>query len=95
MRARAQIRELYGDDYLPDQPRRYTSKSKNAQEAHEAIRPAGETIRTPQSLRGELGDDAAKLYELIWKRTVASQMKDARGKRTTCGFVADSPAKGR
>jgi DNA topoisomerase-1 len=92
--ARAQIRELYGDDYLPDQPRRYTSKSKNAQEAHEAIRPAGETMRTPQSLRGELGDDAAKLYELIWKRTVASQMKDARGKRTNVRLVADSPSEG-
>ena len=75
--ARSQVRELYGAEYLPDTPRRFTSKVKNAQEAHEAIRPAGETFRTP----GETGlsGDEFRLYELVWKRTVASQMRDAAG----------------
>ncbi|MGJ9412734.1 type I DNA topoisomerase [Aeromicrobium sp. CF4.19] len=75
--ARRQVKELYGGDYLPDAPRTYGGSSKNAQEAHEAIRPAGESFRTPQQtgLRG----DEARLYELIWKRTIASQMKDAKG----------------
>ncbi|HEX6194265.1 MAG TPA: type I DNA topoisomerase [Jiangellaceae bacterium] len=75
--ARSQVRELYGADYLPDVPRRYSSKVKNAQEAHEAIRPAGDTFRTP----GETGlsGDEFRLYELIWKRTIASQMRDALG----------------
>ncbi|MCU1350992.1 MAG: topoisomerase [Acidimicrobiales bacterium] len=77
--ARRQVRELYGADYVPDQPRTYDRKVKNAQEAHEAIRPAGESFRTPESLRGELRTDQLRLYELIWKRTVASQMVDARG----------------
>ncbi len=77
--ARSQARELYGADYVPDTPRTYDRKVKNAQEAHEAIRPAGESFRTPESLRGELRSDALRLYELIWKRTVASQMVDARG----------------
>lgn len=80
--ARSQIVELYGQRNLPDQPRQYASKSKNAQEAHEAIRPAGETFRTPQSLVGELDTDEQKLYDLIWKRTIACQMKDAHGFRT-------------
>ncbi len=80
--ARTQVAELYGEDYLPPKPRVYTRKSKNAQEAHEAIRPAGETFRTPKSLEGELDPDALRLYELIWKRTVASEMKDAEGMRT-------------
>jgi len=93
--ARAQIRELYGEEYLPTGPRTYTSKSKNAQEAHEAIRPAGDAMRTPKSVAGELDADALKLYELIWKRTVASQMKDAQGLRTSVRFVADGGPDGR
>jgi DNA topoisomerase-1 len=75
--ARAQVRELYGNDFLPDKARTYASKVKNAQEAHEAIRPSGNTFRTPASTR--LNGDEFRLYELIWKRTVASQMKDATG----------------
>jgi len=93
--ARAQASELYGDDYLPDKARVYASKSKNAQEAHEAIRPTGETFRTPKSLEGELSADQLKVYELIWQRTVASQMKDARGKRTTVRVEADGGAAGK
>jgi DNA topoisomerase-1 len=81
--ARAQARELYGADYVPDAPRRYNRKVKNAQEAHEAIRPAGDSFRTPASLRGELGNDEYRLYELIWQRTVASQMADAVGRSVT------------
>jgi DNA topoisomerase-1 len=92
--ARRQVQELYGAEYLPDKPRVYSSKSKNAQEAHEAIRPAGERIRTPQSLRGELDGDQLRLYELIWKRTLASQMKDATGMRTTVRFEAPTPDDG-
>ena len=75
--ARAQVAQLYGAEYLPEAPRRYSSKVKNAQEAHEAIRPAGEMFRTPGET-GLTGDDF-RLYELIWKRTVASQMRDATG----------------
>jgi DNA topoisomerase-1 len=75
--ARSQVRELYGAEYLPDSPRTYTSKVKNAQEAHEAIRPAGESFRTPAQTG--LTGDQFRLYELIWMRTVASQMKDAVG----------------
>jgi DNA topoisomerase I len=75
--ARKQARELYGDDYVPDQPRVYTSKVKTAQEAHEAIRPAGDSFKTPP--QSGLKGDEFRLYELIWKRTVASQMKDATG----------------
>ena len=77
--ARAQARQLYGPDYVPEVPRTYDRKVKNAQEAHEAIRPAGDSFRTPDSLAGELRGDELRLYELIWKRTVASQMVDARG----------------
>jgi DNA topoisomerase I len=79
--ARTQVRELYGADYLPDVPRRYDSKVKNAQEAHEAIRPSGDTFRTPAQT-GLKGDEF-RLYELIWMRTVASQMKDATGHTVT------------
>ncbi len=75
--ARAQARELYGAEYVPDAPRVYTSKVKSAQEAHEAIRPAGDSFRTPA--RTGLSGDEFRLYELVWKRTVASQMKDATG----------------
>ncbi|WP_240916990.1 type I DNA topoisomerase [Nocardioides sp. HDW12B] len=76
--ARGQVRELYGAEYLPDSPRTYQSKVKNAQEAHEAIRPAGESFRTPAQTG--LSGDEFRLYELIWMRTVASQMKDAQGR---------------
>lgn len=87
--ARTQVTELYGKEYLPDAPRTYASRSKNAQEAHEAIRPAGESFRTPQSVADELNEDQIKLYDLIWKRTVASQMKDATGMRTVVRVEAD------
>jgi DNA topoisomerase-1 len=77
--ARRRIETLYGKAYLPDAPRSYEKKVKNAQEAHEAIRPAGDDMRTPESLSRELSGDEARLYDLIWKRTIASQMTDARG----------------
>jgi DNA topoisomerase-1 len=77
--ARSQVAELYGAEYLPDSPRVYASKVKNAQEAHEAIRPAGDRFRTPESVEAELNKDEARLYDLIWKRTMASQMADAVG----------------
>lgn len=77
--ARRQASELYGPEYVPDAPRVYTSKAKGAQEAHEAIRPAGDHFRTPAQVARELSGDQFRLYELIWKRTVASQMADARG----------------
>lgn len=77
--ARAQARELYGDSYVSPQPRQYNRKVKNAQEAHEAIRPSGETFRTPGEIAREVDGDDFRLYELIWQRTVASQMADARG----------------
>ncbi|QFQ99240.1 type I DNA topoisomerase [Streptomyces phaeolivaceus] len=79
--ARAQVTQLYGADYLPAQPRTYAGKVKNAQEAHEAIRPSGDRFRTPAETG--LTGDQFKLYELIWKRTVASQMKDATGNSVT------------
>jgi DNA topoisomerase-1 len=77
--ARGQARDMYGAEHVPDSPRRYEKKVKNAQEAHEAIRPAGDSFRTPAQVAGELRGDEFALYELIWKRTVASQMADARG----------------
>ncbi len=77
--ARTQASQLYGAEYVAASPRQYTRKVKNAQEAHEAIRPAGETFATPDAVRHELGGDEFRLYELIWQRTVASQMADARG----------------
>ncbi len=86
--ARDQVRELYGGDYLPDAPRKYTSKVKNAQEAHEAIRPAGETFRTPAQTG--LSGDEFRLYELIWMRTVASQMRDAEGRSVTVRLGAQA-----
>ncbi len=81
--ARDLVRAEYGDDYLPATPRVYASKVKNAQEAHEAIRPAGHPFEFPGALRGRLDSDEYRLFELIWKRTVASQMADARGRRMT------------
>ncbi|QTE29727.1 type I DNA topoisomerase [Pengzhenrongella sicca] len=77
--ARRQAAELYGPEFVPSSPRVYSTKSKGAQEAHEAIRPAGDSFRTPAQVARELSGDQFKLYELIWKRTVASQMADARG----------------
>ena len=74
-----QIAELYGDRFVPPQPRTYTGKVKNAQEAHEAIRPAGDVFRTPGEVANELSTEEFKLYELIWRRTIASQMTDAVG----------------
>ncbi len=90
--ARTAIRELYGDDYLPAQPREYRTRVKNAQEAHEAIRPAGERIRTPDEVRSQLRGDHYQLYDLIWKRTIASQMSDARARRVTVRLDAVSSA---
>ncbi|MFM8896340.1 MAG: type I DNA topoisomerase, partial [Actinomycetales bacterium] len=81
--ARTQARELYGPQYVEDSPRRYDKKVKNAQEAHEAIRPAGERFRTPGEVARELNADELALYDLIWKRTVASQMVNARVATTT------------
>ena len=92
--ARSQILERYGREYLPDAPRIYTRKVKNAQEAHEAIRPAGDSFRTPDQLRSELDNDSFRLYELIWARTVASQMNDARGETVSVRLGAAS-AKGK
>jgi len=77
--ARTQAAQLYGQQYVSPQPRQYTRKVKNAQEAHEAIRPAGEVFRTPGEVASELESDEFRLYELIWQRTIASQMADARG----------------
>ena len=90
--ARGQARELYGADYVPDQPRRYEKKVKNAQEAHEAIRPSGDSFRTPEQMRGQIGGDELRLYELIWMRTVASQMADARGQSVQVRLGAVSSA---
>ena len=81
--ARSQVAELYGAEYVPERPRVYASKSKGVQEAHEAIRPAGDHFRTPAQVSGELTGAQFRLYELIWKRTVASQMADAVGSTAT------------
>ncbi|WP_405944139.1 type I DNA topoisomerase [Streptomyces sp. NBC_00932] len=86
--ARAQVTQLYGSDYLPDKPRTYAGKVKNAQEAHEAIRPSGDRFRTPAETG--LSGDQFRLYELIWKRTVASQMKDAVGNSVTVKIAGTS-----
>ena len=88
--ARSQARELYGPEYVGDAPRRYASKVKNAQEAHEAIRPAGDVFRTPGEVSGELNPDEFALYDLIWKRTVASQMVNAQVATTTVKLGATS-----
>jgi DNA topoisomerase-1 len=77
--ARDQARALYGDHSVPRSPRAYRSRVKNAQEAHEAIRPAGDSFRTPAQLSGELRGEERRLYELVWQRTLASQMNDATG----------------
>ncbi|HEY8534138.1 MAG TPA: type I DNA topoisomerase [Micromonospora sp.] len=88
--ARAQVAELFGEQFLPPEPRRYTGKVKNAQEAHEAIRPAGETFRTPGEVADELSPEEFKLYELIWRRTIASQMTDAVGSSVSVRIRATS-----
>jgi DNA topoisomerase-1 len=88
--AREQVTSLFGADYVPPQPRRYERKVKNAQEAHEAIRPSGDRFRTPQDVRSELSPDEHALYELIWMRTIASQMKDAQGQTVSLRIAAES-----
>ncbi|HJQ73371.1 MAG TPA: type I DNA topoisomerase, partial [Gaiellaceae bacterium] len=88
--AREQASSLFGADYVPAQPRRYERKVKNAQEAHEAIRPAGDRFRTPQDVKGELNRDEHALYELIWMRTIASQMKDAQGQTVSQRLAGSS-----
>jgi DNA topoisomerase-1 len=92
--ARSQARQLYGEEYVSPSPRQYTRKVKNAQEAHEAIRPAGEVFATPDAVRRELDGDEFRLYELVWQRTVASQMADARGTTLSLrinGAAGESP----
>ena len=88
--ARAQVRDLFGDDFVPEKPRRYGRAVANAQEAHEAIRPAGDSFRTPKDLQGELGRDEHALYDLVWKRTLASQMEDARGQTVSLRIAGTS-----
>ncbi|MFM1872152.1 MAG: topoisomerase 1 [Planctomycetota bacterium] len=92
--ARKLIAREFGPQYLPDAPRSYQTKVKNAQEAHEAIRPAGTDFVMPKDLPGDVGGDERVVYELIWKRTVACQMKDARGQRTTMTLSMPTKAHG-
>ncbi len=89
--ARQVISERYGAAYLPEAPRHYTHKVRNAQEAHEAIRPAGDVFKSPDQVRGEVVKSEADVYELIWKRTIACQMNDAVGEtvQVRVGGVAD------
>jgi len=89
--ARSDIDRLYGKEYLPAKPIQYATKVKNAQEAHEAIRPAGRVFTSMDTVSGALGDDASKLYDLIWKRTMASQMMPARMKQTML-FISNQNA---
>ncbi len=84
--ARQSAKSLYGSDHIPDSPRFYEGKTKNAQEAHEAIRPAGDQFKTPGELAPELTRDQLALYDLIWKRTVASQMSDAKKMQARVDF---------
>ncbi|MCW2524572.1 MAG: topA [Frankiales bacterium] len=93
--ARSQARELYGDAYVPAEPRHYSRKVKNAQEAHEAIRPAGDSFRTPGQLASSLSSDEFRLYELIWQRTLASQMADAVGTTLSIRLAGTSVAQER
>ena len=81
--ARSQAKQMFGNEFVPEKPRVYTGKNKNAQEAHEAIRPSGEVFRTPAEVANQLYGRALELYDLIWKRTIASQMQDARVSTTT------------
>uniref|UniRef100_UPI004048914A type I DNA topoisomerase n=1 Tax=Aquiluna sp. TaxID=2053504 RepID=UPI004048914A len=91
--ARTQAAQLYGQEMVPDAPRAYGAKSKNAQEAHEAIRPSGDSFSEPKELSGSLGAKALALYDLIWRRTLASQMADAKLSTTTVKFAASSQGK--
>jgi DNA topoisomerase I len=79
--ARTLVENNYGREFLPDEPRVYKSKVKNAQEAHEAIRPAGHPFELPEAMRSQLGADEFRVFDMIWKRTIASQMADATGRR--------------
>ena len=88
--ARQQARQLFGADSVPTEPRRWDRKVKNAQEAHEAIRPAGDAFRTPDDVAGELNRDELALYDLVWRRTLASQMADARGETVSVRLAATS-----
>jgi DNA topoisomerase-1 len=88
--ARSQATQLYGKDFVADSPRQYTRKVKNAQEAHEAIRPSGEVFRTPGQVAGELETDEYRLYEMIWQRTIASQMADAKGTTMSVRIVGNA-----
>ena len=90
--ARTQAAALYGADTIPEKPRVYSGKNKSAQEAHEAIRPSGDTFRTPSELQSVLRGNDWKLYDLIWKRTVASQMADAKGSTATVTIAAGPTA---
>ncbi len=88
--SRSQISHRYGAEFVPDLPRVYKGKSKNAQEAHEAIRPAGDRFHTPEEVAGELSTQDLRVYELIWQRTVASQMTDATGETVTIRLGVDT-----
>jgi len=92
--ARSQAAKMFGSDLVADKPRVYTGKNKSAQEAHEAIRPAGEVFRSPSEVSGQLSGRALELYDLIWKRTVASQMEDAKVSTTTAR-IEISPINGK
>jgi len=93
--ARKQAAEMFGSEMVAESPRVYTGKSKNAQEAHEAIRPAGEEFKRPSELASVLNGRALELYDLIWKRTVASQMQDAKVSTTTVRIAVGPLADGR
>ncbi len=93
--ARTLIGREFGKEHLPDAPRQYQTKVRNAQEAHEAIRPAGSEFTMPDKLGADCGEDERKVYDLIWRRTVACQMKDARGQRTTLTLQMDAGAHGK
>ena len=92
--ARSQAAKMFGSDLVPDKPRIYSGKNKNAQEAHEAVRPAGEVFRSPSEVASQLSGRALELYDLIWKRTVASQMEDAKVSTTTAR-IEISPINGK
>src|SRR5262245_5684240 len=90
--ARAQVAQLFGSEYVPEKPRAYGRAVANAQEAHEAIRPAGDSFRTPDQIKGDVSRDELALYDLIWKRTLASQMEDARGQTVSLRIAATTSA---
>ncbi len=90
--ARAQVKQLFGDDFVPEKPRTYGRAVANAQEAHEAIRPAGDTFRAPDQIKSAVSRDEHALYDLIWRRTLASQMEDARGQTVSLRIGAASSA---